>query len=292
MTDFVFDELQVRDVIEYANNAAIFNYTRDRIDKEKVTLVSFDDEKLGSSTEKLDLAVCDKFGYWSILDIEDDIKGYNEIPLGYVTKGIDYKFLLVVIRAMSNMVLDKVRDSVKAYMYCKVEDFLSGIEDSIFQGTLAKDRICLNGTLEEVNERVKELDYIDYRYDLLEEIKRLNKENSSKMDRAMSDLELLTLDNIGKNVRFIRRDLLRVTLEVLSKNTGVSRDVICRLEALSDIEDSVKKGVKIVYPSISTVIKFCNGVGVTPSQLFETQVEFNDEIIDSVKNYCKDFMRV
>lgn len=105
----------------------------------------------------------------------------------------------------------------------------------------------------------------------------------------MSDLELLTLDNIGKNVKYIRREVLGITLEHLAKTTGVSRDVICRLEALSDIDE--RRDTKVVYPSISTVIKFCNGVGITPSQLFETQVEFNEDIIENIEEHCKDFIK-
>ena len=91
-------------------------------------------------------------------------------------------------------------------------------------------------------------------------------------------------------MRFVRRELLGVTLEGLAKSTGVSRDVICRLEALSDVEDSLRAGDKVVYPSISTVIKFCDGVGIKPSQLLETQIEYDEGVINIIKEHCKDFM--
>lgn len=291
LTDFIFDSLDIKEVKNLAEKSSIFNYTRKRIDKEKVILISFDDEKLGSSMERLDFAVSDDFENWEILDVEDRIKGYNEIPLGYVTDKMDYKYLLVIIRSMSNMIMDKVKSRITNYIYCVVDDKLSGIEDiNPIQGLLAKNKIKLIGnSLEGILENLSQLSEAD-RESVSREIEKIYKENT-KMDKKFSELELTTLDNIGKNVRFIRRELLGVTLEGFAKSTGVSRDVICRLEALSDIGDNEIVS-KIVYPSISTVIKFCNGVGIKPSQLFETQVEFNDEILEGIKEHCKEFMNV
>ena len=289
MSDFVFDKISDSDIEKYAEEAKVFNYTRERIDREGVMLVSFEDEKLGSSMEKLDLAVSFDKKVWTLLDIDDIIQGYNEIPLGYVTNGVEYNYLMVIVRLMSNMVLDKVHDNYHAYIYCRVDDYLKGIEDSYFQGKLAVDKFDLLGDYDTVIKKIEGSE-LPYRKDLLREIKRLKKENT-KMDRKLSELELMALDNIGKNVRFVRRELLGVTLEGLAKSTGVSRDVICRLEALSDVEDSLRAGDKVVYPSISTVIKFCDGVGIKPSQLLETQIEYDEGVISIIKEHCKDFMK-
>lgn len=107
---------------------------------------------------------------------------------------------------------------------------------------------------------------------------------SKNENRVLTELEKNTLMNIGKNVKYTRRDLLNVTLATLSKNTGVSRDVICRLEALS-------QGVKpeTTYPSITTMIKFCEGVGVLPSELFDSEFEQEAEIQNKILEHCKNF---
>lgn len=104
-----------------------------------------------------------------------------------------------------------------------------------------------------------------------------------KSGRELSDLELSTLENIGNNVKFTRRNLVRVTLNEMARFTGVSRDVLCRLEAFS------VKGVgeDTSYPSISTVIKFCEGVGVTPAELLSENFRTNTEIQEKVLEACK-----
>ena len=107
----------------------------------------------------------------------------------------------------------------------------------------------------------------------------------SNVSRGLSDLEKNTLENIGKNVKFTRRSILGVTLATLAGNTGVSRDVICRLEALS-----TEVNENTTYPSISTVIKFCEGVGVTPAELFDKDFEEDSEIQKKIVESCKDFM--
>lgn len=104
--------------------------------------------------------------------------------------------------------------------------------------------------------------------------------------RELSELELATLTIIGKNVKFVRRDLLCMTLENLAVQTNVSRDVLCRLEALASGDGQM--GFGRVYPSISTVIKFCEGIGVTPSLLMGEDFESNTEIQDMILEKCKD----
>jgi transcriptional regulator with XRE-family HTH domain len=107
------------------------------------------------------------------------------------------------------------------------------------------------------------------------------------MNRELSNLELKTLTNIGKNVKFVRRELLNLKLVEISEHTGVSRDVICRLEALASGDGQMGSGR--VYPSISTVIKFCEGIGVTPAELLDKDFLEEPEIQDKILEYCKDF---
>lgn len=108
--------------------------------------------------------------------------------------------------------------------------------------------------------------------------------------RELSELELTTLTTIGKNVRFVRRDLLCATLEEMAKQTNVSRDVICRLEALA--AGNGEMGFGRVYPSISTVIKFCEGIGVTPSDLMGVDFETNSGTQDKILEYCSEIVKL
>jgi transcriptional regulator with XRE-family HTH domain len=108
--------------------------------------------------------------------------------------------------------------------------------------------------------------------------------------KELSDLELTTLTNIGRNVKFVRRDLLCLTLEEMAKQTSVSRDVICRLEALSTGDGSM--GFGRIYPSISTVIKFSEGIGVTPSDLMGEDFTLNSKVQDSILEHCRDIAKL
>lgn len=110
------------------------------------------------------------------------------------------------------------------------------------------------------------------------------------MSKELSELQLQTLTNIGKNVKYIRRSLLSVRLADISEYTGVSRDVICRLEALSSGDGNMGTGGR-VYPSISTVIKFCEGVGITPAELLDINIEEDIQIQDKILEHCKEMKR-
>ena len=105
-------------------------------------------------------------------------------------------------------------------------------------------------------------------------------------NKELSELELKTLTNIGKNVKYVRRDLLGMKLVDIASHTGVSRDVICRLEALASGDGQMGNGR--VYPSISTVIKFCENIGVTPGELLEKDFLYESEIQDRILEHCKD----
>lgn len=111
----------------------------------------------------------------------------------------------------------------------------------------------------------------------------------SKDNKELSELELKTLTNIGKNVKYVRRSLLDIRLVDIAQHTGVSRDVICRLEALSDGDGTMGNGR--VYPSISTVIKFCEGIGVSPAELLEKDIQTDTELQRKILEHCKDMKR-
>lgn len=108
-------------------------------------------------------------------------------------------------------------------------------------------------------------------------------------NKELSELELKTLTNIGKNVKFIRRNLLRLKLDEISEYTGVSRDVVCRLEALSSGEGKMG-GNGRVYPSISTVIKLCESLGITPAELLDKDFLYEPDIQDKILEHCRDLV--
>lgn len=147
-TEFKFAEVTQEQIKDFVNMSHVFNNTRGYIDSEKVILASFEDENLGDCVEKLDIAVY-SHGEWILLDIEDKIREYNEIPLGYVLKDVkeDYTKVMVIIRRLSSMVLDTKREGVSAYIYNIIDDSLSSIEDeaySIVYGILCRYNIALD----------------------------------------------------------------------------------------------------------------------------------------------------
>ena len=86
-SEFSFNEVSLSDIEKYANSSNVFNLSEDDILKEVITLASFHDENLGSSEEKLDLAIYNN-KEWKLLDIEDKIGDNNQIPLSYLIKDI------------------------------------------------------------------------------------------------------------------------------------------------------------------------------------------------------------
>lgn len=143
-TEFEFNKVTREDIDNYLKTSHVFNNVKETIEKERVALASFDDERLGSSMEKLDVAVC-RNGVWEVLDIEDKISGYNEVPLGYLLSGLDYDGVLIILRKMSNMILDKCKSSITHYRYHVLSDAYKEVEEDLsLYGVLAKNHIALS----------------------------------------------------------------------------------------------------------------------------------------------------
>lgn len=157
MEEFIFNKVTEDDLNKYTKEANVFNMSEDDIKKEKIILTSFEDERLGSSKESLDIAVYNN-GKWSWVDIEDKIKDYNEIPVGYLVDGLDYTRVLILIRRMSSMVLDMKRDGYNAYILCKIGDSFKNVEldkDTALLGLLAKSHICLDESIDNVKNQIQ-----------------------------------------------------------------------------------------------------------------------------------------
>ena len=157
MEEFIFNKVTEEDLKTYTKEANVFNMSEDEIKKEKVVLTSFEDEKLGSSRETLDIAVYNN-GKWSWLDIGDKVKDYNEIPVGYVLDGIEFTRVLILVRRMSSMILDMKRDGYSAYILCKIgKDFDMSVldNDKALSGLLAKSHIFLDEGLDSVKQQIQ-----------------------------------------------------------------------------------------------------------------------------------------
>ena len=156
--EFVFNKVTENDIDKYVSNANVFNMSDEEIKREKVILSSFEDEKFGSSFEKLDIAVYND-GTWSWLDIDDKIEGYNEIPVGYLLEDIVYSRVLILVRRMSTMVLDTKRDGYNAYILCKMGKEFENVnlsEDRALLGLLAKSHIYLDEPIGSVREQIQQ----------------------------------------------------------------------------------------------------------------------------------------
>lgn len=98
----------------------------------------------------------------------------------------------------------------------------------------------------------------------------------------MTDKELMTLRFLARNLRFIRRSLIQVSVSVVSRNTGISRDVINRLEYWADkIPNS-----KMAFPSISTLVKLGEAYGVSIGILFDVDISRDEGLQEMISKHC------
>ena len=162
---FDFSRLTIENIETWERKSNIFNMTKDGISKEKVILSSFYDERLGESVERLDVAVS-KDGKWEILDIDDKIEGYNEIPLGYVLENVSYDKVMVILRRLSSMIIDKEKSGVSTFIYYKVDDkYRDVVDNKTLLGKLASNKICLDDS-DEMFDKLRKIG-------ILEDINRL-----------------------------------------------------------------------------------------------------------------------
>lgn len=141
---FVFNKVTNKEAEEYASKSNVFNLSEDDIMKEKIILASFSDERFGSSEEKLDVAVFAN-NEWNVIDIDEMVKGYNEIPLGYVLKDRQFSRVLVLVRRMSTFIVDRKKEGYHSYVFCKVPDKYKDVsKDKALFGLLAKNQVYLD----------------------------------------------------------------------------------------------------------------------------------------------------
>lgn len=162
MEDFVFDSLTLDDLIKYTSDSSVFNVTRDELKNTKIALASFSDEKLGSAVERLDVAY--KVGSkWSLVDM-CKAEDYNEIPLEWLIGDISsVSDCLVIIRRMSNMLLDRNKYSMSKYIYHVVDDKYKYItENPMIVGKLSRYGVLIDGGVEDIISNIEKSVKDDY----------------------------------------------------------------------------------------------------------------------------------
>lgn len=163
MEEFIFDSLTLNDLVKYVDISKVFNITKGEFNRVKVYLASYEDEKLGNAVERLDVAyhVGNK---WSLVDMSK-VEGFNEVPLSWLLSDVgDIDDCLVILRRMSNMVLDRNNASLSTYIYHIVDDKYGFItSNALMNGKLARFGIKLDGSVDDVLQVIN--DTVDNDYD-------------------------------------------------------------------------------------------------------------------------------
>lgn len=163
MEEFIFDSLTIDDLVKYVDTSKVFNITKAEFNQAKVYLASYEDEKLGNAVERLDVAyhVGNK---WSLVGMSK-VEGFNEVPLSWLLSDVgDIDDCLVILRRMSNMVLDKNNASLSTYIYHIVDDKYEFItSNALMSGKLARFGIKLDGSVDDVLRVIN--DTVDNDYD-------------------------------------------------------------------------------------------------------------------------------
>lgn len=163
MGEFVFDSLTLNDLVKYVDTSKVFNITKGEFNSVKVYLASYEDEKLGNAVERLDVAY--RIGNkWSLVDMSK-VDGFNEVPLSWLLSDVgDIDDCLVILRRMSNMVLDKNNSSLSTYIYHIVDDKYKFItSDALMCGKLARYGVLLDGSVDTILDDIR--DKVDNDYD-------------------------------------------------------------------------------------------------------------------------------
>ena len=163
MEEFIFDSLTLNDLVKYVDTSKVFNITKGEFNQVKVYLASYEDEKLGNAVERLDVAyhIGNK---WSLVEMSK-VEGFNEVPLSWLLSDVgDIDDCLVILRRMSNMVLDKNNASLSTYIYHIVDDTYEFItSNALMNGKLARFGIKLDGSIDDILQVIN--DTVDNDYD-------------------------------------------------------------------------------------------------------------------------------
>lgn len=151
----IFNTLSSDEIERYLKNSDVFNVSKETLLNTEIPLYSFEDEKLGYSREKIDIVII-KDNRWKLLNC-DKYDEYNIIPLSYALNNTEYDSVLIVIRRMSNMILDTVNGNVTSTIYNVMPNKYKKLETMpTLSVTLAKNKIYVN--TENTNEIIERID--------------------------------------------------------------------------------------------------------------------------------------
>ena len=93
------------------------------------------------------------------------VDGFNEVPLSWLLSDVgNIDDCLVILRRMSNMVLDKNNSSLSTYIYHIVDDKYGFItSNALMSGKLARYGIKLDGSVDDILQLID--DTVDNDYD-------------------------------------------------------------------------------------------------------------------------------
>lgn len=157
-----FNPITQEDVDTYLKTAYIFNMSEEDFNKERITVMSIDDEVWGMSKEKLDIGYFDiKKNHWKPLNdkkFDEAIKQYTMVPVGYICKYLaDHvpnaktDAILIIIRRMSDMLMDNSTGNVTASIYNIAPSVYKDIlKDDSLIGKCARWQIALTDNYDKV----------------------------------------------------------------------------------------------------------------------------------------------
>ena len=100
----------------------------------------------------------------------------------------------------------------------------------------------------------------------------------------MNKTKITTLCALRDNVLYLRKKLLRVSQSELARHSGVSRDVLWRIENF----DSSEEGTS---PSLETIITFCDFFGIGVESLLSGRLMSDKEAVKKVLRRREDFLK-
>lgn len=157
----VFNQISDDEIERYLSASNVFNIDYKSLMDTHIYLYSFEDERLGYSKEKLDVVLL-KDGEYELLD-SSPFDDYTDIPLSFLLSNENFDSVLVVIRRMSNVILDTVSGNVTSYIYNVMPDKFSDIKNNnTLSVTLAKNKVYINTeNTEEICDRITNNEFID-----------------------------------------------------------------------------------------------------------------------------------
>ena len=154
---FVFDSIDPDNLESFIKSAFVFNYPKDMILGEVITLSAYESEELGSSIEHLDVFVYSDGKWQFIPNLQERVAGVTTIHLCELIQDVDFTRVLIIVRRLSSFVFDKKDSNFVAYVLCKCLPEYDQIHlDRPLFGLLAKSQVYLDRPNDDVRKQIEE----------------------------------------------------------------------------------------------------------------------------------------